>query len=473
MKTSGHKINATATTDNLAENKSLQWKCRTFSQTLLFGLIHSTILPLSCFIWFRQWTFAAVLLTLELLFYIAGMFSKRLHLNLAVNITFTGATLVTFSYLIPTASSDPLYFIVFLIIITGIFVGPSAAFAWSAIYSVLLILLAGFSDSFNVFPEMKYFFSGGLTGIVSTDYFSTFILLFFAGAFLSVLFQNYFAALLKNVQTADNEKALLESELFQAQKLESIALLAGGIAHDFNHGLTSIKSCANLILKKTDENNSEIRKYARSIYDTCGVINSSTARLLTFTRKSRGDYAAVDLHDVVDSMVTLLKYQLAKNITMTTSLDARNSFITGDFSQLQSVLMNLALNAGDAMPNGGTITFSTATVSDSDVKSINGATAAHGSYIRLSIKDTGFGMERQTIEKIFVPFFTTKAKGTGLGLAVVSRIVKNHHGFIDVISEPGKGSTFIMFFPEAQKPAILVTTMAGKQADAEKHLSPA
>ena len=426
----------------------LNWKCRTFYHAILLGLIPVTVLPLALFAWFRQWRFVVLLLALEGVFAGSCVLARRSGIFRAVHLTLAGATVVSFYYLIQTGRLDTLFFMVFVIVLTGIFLGPAAAFFWSALHSLLLIVLAGLSGRFTIFPDMTIYFGLQEDTIELAPHFSTFILLYMVSAILSILFERYFMELLHDAHKAAGEKTVLESELFQAQKLESIALLAGGIAHDFNHGLTSIKSCANLILKKTTPLAGDIRKYAANIHDTCVVISGTTSRLLAFTRKSKTERGAVNVHEVVQSMLILLKYQLKKNVTAITELKAEPCVVIGDFSQLQSVVMNLALNAGDAMPGGGTLTISTMRSDRPNKHAGNGVE----DHIVLTVRDTGNGIDEVIRSRLFTPFFTTKEKGTGLGLSVVDRIVKNHGGLINVTSEPGRGSAFSVFLPAAPRP---------------------
>jgi two-component system, cell cycle sensor histidine kinase and response regulator CckA len=246
----------------------------------------------------------------------------------------------------------------------------------------------------------------------------------------------------------------LESELLQSQKLESIGLLVSGIAHDFGKGLSSIKSSANLILAKFCGQDNELARYAQNIYNSCGMISDSSNKLLAFARKSSDEMTYLNMHDVIESMTNLLAFMLGNKITIMKDFQAQHSTITGNFSQLQSVLMNLSVNASDAMPKGGVLTFATQ----------NSASGAHAgletgpnNYLRINVSDNGIGIDDSIKGNLFMPFFTTKApdKGTGLGLSNVLRIVKGHNGTIEFSSVKGKGTTFTIFLPLASRPGTI------------------
>jgi signal transduction histidine kinase len=248
------------------------------------------------------------------------------------------------------------------------------------------------------------------------------------------------------------EKEKLESELFQAQKLESIGLLAGGIAHNFNNRLGSVTSCANLILRKYGSDNPEVSRYVENIVHTCKNVTESTGKLLAFARKNKSDVMKVDIHEVIESVVKMLEVTLDRTIHLSTDCAAPRSRVIGNFMELQNVVMNLAVNARDAMPEGGKLKIATAE------KELTAASAplqvnniAPGIFLEVSVADTGIGMDEETKQRIFEPFFTTKEpeKGTGLGLASVYGTVKNHNGIIEVDTVKGEGTTFTIYFPLA------------------------
>ncbi len=429
-----------------------QWKLNAYYRTVLLGLIPITIIPVLCLAFLSQWRLSAMIILMEFVFILSCALARRKHLELAINSTVIGATITVFFYLIYVNNDDPLYFMVFMIIISGIFLGTKAAFIWAFIQSALLVLVAIHLHGYTIFPDTRNYFSTAGNALPGR-YFSTIILLYFSCAFLSILFQRYFFDLLHEVKKMADDTILLESQLFQSQKLESMGMLAGGIAHNFNHGLTTIQSSANLILKKVGDSDEDLRKYARNIYATCRIIGESTGKLLGFARRSKSEMTTIDVHEVVDGIVNLMQYQLDKNILIATDLKAQQYMVRGDFPQLQNVLMNLSINAKDAMPDGGELTFSTWNpASDPATDSMLQQPANSHEYIALRIKDTGSGMDNTTLANLFKPFFTTKQNGTGLGLSIVDRIIKNHNGVLNVTSEIGKGSSFTIYLPLAKKP---------------------
>jgi PAS domain S-box-containing protein len=249
---------------------------------------------------------------------------------------------------------------------------------------------------------------------------------------------------------AEAEKALLEDRLRQAQKMEAIGTLAGGIAHDFNNILTALIGYGSLLQFKmaTDD---PLRTYADEILKSSEMAANLTLNLLAFTRQQVTELKAHDINAVIQGIGTLLQRLLSEDIELKTVLTDDDVTIMSDIGQIDQVLLNLVVNARDAMPNGGKLVVATErmTFDDSFVK-------AHGfgkpgEYVLLSASDTGIGMDEKTKERIFEPFFTTKqmGKGTGLGLSTVWGVVKQHDGFVTVYSEPGEGTTFHIYFPLA------------------------
>ena len=243
------------------------------------------------------------------------------------------------------------------------------------------------------------------------------------------------------------ERKLLEQQLIQSQKLEGLGTLAGGIAHDFNNLLSLIHGSAEL-LKRLAGDEPRMNKYADRIIEASEQGTSISRQLLMFSRPEQVQLKPVRLAQTISSLEDMLKHFFPKSITITTRIGDEDGVILGDAGQLHQALLNLALNARDAMNNTGTLTIRSGTVDAACiVKRFPGAQP--GPYASISVSDTGTGIEPGILEKIFDPFFTTKAqgKGTGLGLGIVHGIVKNHKGFIDVASVPGSGSTFTLFFP--------------------------
>jgi len=240
------------------------------------------------------------------------------------------------------------------------------------------------------------------------------------------------------------EKKHLESQLRQAQKTEAIGTLAGGIAHDFNNILTALMGYATLIQMKLDRSD-PLQSYVDQILSASQKAAELTQSLLTFSRKQPLRLSPLDINNTIKETKRLLKRLLIEDIELNTSLTEDNTTVMADKSQIDQILFNLVTNARDAMPKGGTITIKTHLVNLDDIF------GKPGRYVLIDVSDTGIGMDDATLEKIFDPFFTTKevGKGTGLGLATVYGIVKQHNGYIDVESTPHKGTTFHIYLPAA------------------------
>ncbi|HET9276047.1 MAG TPA: PAS domain S-box protein, partial [Gemmatimonadales bacterium] len=240
----------------------------------------------------------------------------------------------------------------------------------------------------------------------------------------------------------------LEEELLQSQKLDAVGRLAGGIAHDFNNLLTGIIGYADL-LRDAPDATPHVRQDAEAILLAARRGADLTRNLLAFARRSATRAEPVDLHGIVLEVVELLARTFDRRIEIRLDLSAPSSTLLGDHSQLANSVLNLALNARDAMPNGGRLTISTR------VQTVDGAPPQRelkpGSYIVLELSDQGIGMPPETLARAFEPFFTTKAqgRGTGLGLAMVYGTVRAHQGLVTVRSVPGAGTTFTMHLPLA------------------------
>jgi PAS domain S-box-containing protein len=244
------------------------------------------------------------------------------------------------------------------------------------------------------------------------------------------------------------ETKKLESQLRQAHKMEAIGTLAGGIAHDFNNLLQAIQGYAELLLRKKAEGDKGSREL-EAIGRAARRGGELTRQLLTFSRKLESRLEPVDLHSVLDSVRMLLERTIPKRIAI--ELHAVESVwrVHADRPQLEQVFMNLAVNARDAMPDGGTLSVEAANVVVDESFQSSQPELAPGRYVLVRVSDTGMGMDRATLEHIFDPFFTTKevGKGTGLGLAMVYGIIKNHHGRIACQSRPGAGTVFEIHLP--------------------------
>ena len=244
------------------------------------------------------------------------------------------------------------------------------------------------------------------------------------------------------------ERKRLESQLRQSQKMESIGTLAGGIAHDFNNILTSLMGSASIMQVKMDKDN-PLRRYVDQILSASQKAADLAKSLLTFSRQQSVTLAPLDINNTINTTQKLLKRLLTEDIELRTSLTEHKTVVMADKSQMDQILFNLATNARDAMPKGGTLAVETdVVVIDTNFIKAHGF-GETGRYVLISISDTGIGMDKTTLEKIFDPFFTTKepGKGTGLGLPTVYGIVKQHNGYITVYSEQGMGTTFRIYLP--------------------------
>lgn len=253
----------------------------------------------------------------------------------------------------------------------------------------------------------------------------------------------------------DTKRKQLEQQFYQAQKMESIGTLAGGIAHDFNNILGIILGHASL-MNRLMEDPSKLSQSIDAIQKATNRGAALVRQLLTFARKNEAQFQSVRMNDIVREITGLMSETFPKLITVSTNLQNNLPSINGDPTQIHQVLLNLCVNARDAMPDGGNLSISTSIVSGSLVARLF-PEAGTVDYLAIETADTGMGIDDATKQRIFEPFFTTKelGKGTGLGLSLVHSIVANHNGFIDVQSTKGVGTTFRLYFPtEKQIPAI-------------------
>lgn len=247
------------------------------------------------------------------------------------------------------------------------------------------------------------------------------------------------------------EEAKLQSQLWQAQKMEAVGTLAGGIAHDFNNILTVIMGFGT-ILQLNMQQSDPLKHYVDQILSSAEKATNLTRSLLAFSRKQPITLAPINLNDCIKGTEKLLKRLLTEDIELSISLVPEDVIVLADATQVDQILFNLATNARDAMKNGGALTIETR-LFDMESRFVEShGFGIPGKYARLIVSDTGSGMEESTRERLFDPFFTTKepGRGTGLGLATVYGIVKQHKGYIDVRSEPQKGTTFFIYFPVAK-----------------------
>lgn len=249
------------------------------------------------------------------------------------------------------------------------------------------------------------------------------------------------------INTDMTEKKNLEAQLLRAQRMEVVGTLAGGIAHDINNVLTPIMLSLYVLKGKLKDEDSE---------NLVEILETSTKRgaslikqIQTFSRGGEGERKATKIGDVISEVGKMIKETFPKNIEVRTYLDSNLQTISGNATELHQVIMNLCVNARDAMPNGGTLGISAENITMDEKDTHTNVEAKVGSYVGIIVSDTGTGISKKIIDKIFDPFFTTKefGKGTGLGLATALAIVKGHGGFMNVYSEVGKGSTFKIYLP--------------------------
>jgi PAS domain S-box-containing protein len=260
-----------------------------------------------------------------------------------------------------------------------------------------------------------------------------------------------------------SERKQLEQRLRQSEKMKAIGQLAGGVAHDFNNQLTGVSGYADLLSDCID-GDATAAHYVEQIQLAVRRAASLTHQLLTFARQENQISELVDLNAITKEAIGILERSIDKRITIVRNLDAREPAVLGDTSRLQSAILNLALNARDAMPRGGQLSIRSDTVSlDADFCAGQMLPVEPGRYVLLEIEDDGAGMTREVLDRLYEPFFTTKEKGrgTGLGMSAVYGAVKSHRGTIDVRSEVAKGTRVRVYLPLQES--------ANKDAAPESH----
>jgi two-component system cell cycle sensor histidine kinase/response regulator CckA len=257
----------------------------------------------------------------------------------------------------------------------------------------------------------------------------------------------------------------MEQRFLHSQKMEAIGRLAGGVAHDFNNLLTAIMGYADLLSTEIDAGTparANLEEIKRTAERAAGV----SRQLLVFSRKQVLSPRVLDLNDTVADIEKMLRHLIGEDIILKTSLDPHGGCVRADPGQIQQVIMNLAVNARDAMPHGGELVLSTQNVELGESYARQHPGALPGSYVKLTVTDTGVGMSEEVLSHLFEPFYTTKeeGKGTGLGLATVYGIIKQSGGHIWAQSEPEKGTTFSVFLPRVEREAAAAQTMSNGQA---------
>jgi PAS domain S-box-containing protein len=252
---------------------------------------------------------------------------------------------------------------------------------------------------------------------------------------------------------AEEERLRLLEQLRQSEKLQAMGQLAGGIAHDYKNQFFGIAANAQII-KRNSGANPVIKKCAEEIMKSASQSSGLTKQLLAFARKGKYSSVGIDLHATIKGIASILEHSIDKKIHITTELNARHPTIQGDPGQIENALLNLAFNSRDAMPRGGTLTFSTENVQlDEKYCSKSDYEIKPGLYVCTAVKDTGSGIETSLVNHIFEPFFSTKETGNGLGLAAVYGTIKEHKGAISVATEIGIGTTMSIYLPVSSIPS--------------------
>ncbi|HSL04409.1 MAG TPA: ATP-binding protein [Nitrospiraceae bacterium] len=257
------------------------------------------------------------------------------------------------------------------------------------------------------------------------------------------------------IERTNNAEALHQKDLQlqQSQKMEAMGRLAGSVAHDFNNLLTVMRGFTELIIATLDPSASS-RQHADEVLKAVKQASGLTNQLLAFSRKQVLEPGIVHLNDLVSNIEKMLRQLIGKDVALFTNLDPHLGQVKADPGQIEQVIMNLCVNACDAMPQGGSLTIETAMIELDDSYTHGTPDLRPGRYVLLSVTDTGSGMDQAAQAKLFEPFFTTKApgKGTGLGLSIVYGIVKQSHGHVAVTSEVGHGTTFTIYLPQVETP---------------------
>jgi len=256
----------------------------------------------------------------------------------------------------------------------------------------------------------------------------------------------------------EKERQDLQAQIQQTQKMESLGLLVSGIAHDFNNLLAAIAGYAERGMRGTQRENDLFHEYFQHIHHRAEQGARMTKQLLAFARGTPMEPKYLNLNDQITQLKVFLQTFLGASIHIEFHADPTLKAVYADATQLEQVLVNLCLNARDAMPMGGNLELTTQQIEMAEGSQHMQPYLQPGSYVLVQVKDSGLGMDKQVQARLFEPFFTTKemGKGTGLGLAVVYGIVKQHHGVIRVQSQPGQGSTFSLYFPAVERTAELV-----------------
>jgi signal transduction histidine kinase/ActR/RegA family two-component response regulator len=257
-----------------------------------------------------------------------------------------------------------------------------------------------------------------------------------------------------DLKESEIERERIQTQFFQVQKMEALGVLTGGVAHDFNNLLTAIQGCADMALLRIDESDSA-HQDIKEIQHASRRASDLTRQLLLFSHKQPMIFTAVNLNRVIDDLYKMLHRLIGEEIGISMPVELDLWTNKADRSCLEQVITNLVVNAKDAMKQGGLLTIRTENVELTESQCLDIPNSRPGLFVRLTVADTGTGMESEVLEHIFEPFFTTKesGKGTGLGLSVVYGIVEQHNGFIRVTSRVGQGSAFEIYLPAVREKA--------------------
>ncbi len=280
-----------------------------------------------------------------------------------------------------------------------------------------------------------------------------------------ILKEKGYAAAIQGSARDISDRKLLEDKLRQATKMEAIGQLAGGIAHDFNNLLTAMIGYTSMLIKEVPENSPWQEKLAQ-IENAANRAATLTQQLLAFGRKQLLEMKHIDLKTVIAGFEKMLRWLIGENIEFETYYAPSSGTANADQGQIEQILMNLAINARDAMPNGGRLTIEVKNVGLEDDSALIRTDLTSGNYVMLAVTDNGVGMDAYTLPRVFEPFFTTKEKGvgTGLGLSTVYGIVKQHGGHITVKSEPGHGTTFRIYLPQVESDPVQISRISTEES---------
>jgi signal transduction histidine kinase len=346
----------------------------------------------------------------------------------------------------------------------GVMVTASLIFAWSGGRPAARAWTRGSTTLVALMLALALYAAGAHLGPFANypaEYTQFILFLFFALASLGGLL---LAAIMAEREEAMTRRLLLEEQLRHAQKMEAVGRLAGGIAHDFNNLLTAIIGYTEIVLHSLDPKD-ERRADAEEIARAAMRAADLTRQMLAFSRRQVLQRKVIDLNTALSKVEPLLRRVIGENISMTVTARATSAYVRIDPGQVEQVVMNLVVNARDAMPQGGRLTVETNEVTADDASLSSVADAGSRSYVLLRVSDTGTGMAPDVRERMFEPYFTTKdsGKGTGLGLSTVYGIVRQSDGHIMVQSEVGRGTTFTIYLPRSEAPPVVAVDPSGER----------